>query len=233
MSKLLTLIAMGAIVASPALAQENGWSGEGSASAGFTTGNTETTDIGIGLALSRKALWSQSVTLSADYGETDGIENKNRVLGAYELSRDLNPRLFGFGRGSYEIDDFSGFDSRAFVGGGLGYRAIMGERTNWTLQGGPGFRVDELSTGESEESFAIRASSDFAHSFNDAVDFTNLTEINYAEISTQILNTAALTAKLSDKLAARASFEVRHELDPLPGRDATDTATRLSLVYAF
>ena len=35
-------------------ADENGWSGEGSLSAGVTTGNTETTDLGLGVDATRK-----------------------------------------------------------------------------------------------------------------------------------------------------------------------------------
>jgi putative salt-induced outer membrane protein len=48
-----------------------------------------------------------------------------------------------------------------------------------------------------------------------------------------LINIAALTAKLTDILAARVSFEVRNESNPPFGREATDTATRFSLVFGF
>jgi len=135
-------------LAMPAHAQDeasNGWSGEGSLSAGVTTGNTETTDLGLGVDLARELdLWTIGVKASADYGETEGEETKNRIFLGTNLDRQINDRLFGFGQITYERDEFSGFDSRAFIGGGLGYDVIVGDLTNWTVRGGPGLKIDEI-----------------------------------------------------------------------------------------
>lgn len=228
-------------IAGPAFAQdaENGWSGEGSFSAGTTTGNTETTDLGLGLSLSRDfGAWKIGTNASADYGETEGAETKNRVFLGANLDRQINDRLFGFGQLSYENDQFSGFDSRAFIGGGLGYEVLTGDRTTWTVRGGPGLKIDEIAAtatteAMSEESFGATAQSNFAHAFNDNVSFTNDTNVLYAETSTQIGNIAAVTAAMSSALSLRASLEVRHDTDPVIGFEDTDTITRVSVVYAF
>lgn len=236
----------------PAHAQDeatgNGWSGEGSLSAGTTTGNTETTDIGLGLDVAREMnVWTIGLQASADYGETDGLETKNRIFLGSNLDRQINDRLFGFGQLSYERDEFSGFESRAFIGGGLGYDVLNGDVTQWTVRGGPGLKIDEieavldnttvpatvLSPATTEESFSAIAQSNFAHAFNDNVAFTNDTTMVYAETSTQIGNVSAFTATLTDTLSARVSFEVRHETDPVPGFEDTDTISRVSLVYGF
>lgn len=234
LTALLGLVALSGASLAETGSEASKWTGEGNLTAGFTSGNTETTDFGAGLRLAREmGGWKNSLEFNADYGDIDGVESKNRVAAAYQLDRNLSDRTFTFVRGSYEVDEFSGFDSRAFVGGGIGHKAIVSEKTNWTLEAAPGLRRDELSSGATEDSFAVRAASRFSHAFNDNVSFSNDTTLNYADVSTQIVNTAALTAKLSEKLAARASFEVRNESDPLPFREATDTATRLSLVYGF
>ncbi len=116
----------------------NGWSGEGSLSAGVTTGNTETTDLGLGVDVARAMdVWTIGLQANADYGETDGAETKNRIFLGTNLDRQINDRLFGFGQLSYERDEFSGFESRAFIGGGLGYEVLNGEATQWTVRGGP------------------------------------------------------------------------------------------------
>jgi hypothetical protein len=97
--------------AAPAVAQDAGadWSGEGALSAGNTTGNTETSDLGIALKLKRKGdLWSQSGEFAADYGETDGIETKNRLYGAAQVDRKLSDLWSLYGRGTAEKDEFSG-----------------------------------------------------------------------------------------------------------------------------
>lgn len=226
---------------------QDGWSGEGSFSAGYTTGNTETTDLGLAVKLDREAgLWTYSAEAAADYGETDEIETKNRWFLAGEVDRQLGDRLFGFARTSYERDEFSGFDSRFFIGGGLGYEVLNGNATSWSVQGGPGLKIDEVkettvtvngapvtTPASTEQSFSLVGSSEFSHQFNDAVRFSNDTDVIYAEESTQIGNVSALTASLTNTLSARFSFEVRHDTNPPPGFEATDTVTRASVVYTF
>ena len=233
----------GLVSASPALAQAK-WTGEGSLTAGNTTGNTETTDLGAGLKFTRDAdKWRQTGELSADYGETDGEETRNRLFGAGQVDRVFsNERWSAYGRGSYEKDEFSGFDNRIFLGAGLGYKVLTGEKAIWSVEGGPGYKIDEVADttvdgvlipGYTEESIAFRAGSRYAYHFNDSVTFSNDTDILYADVSTQVDNRLALTAKLFENLSARISYDVRYETDPPIGSEDTDTATRLSLVYAF
>lgn len=230
----------------PALAEEakNGWSGEGSFSAGTSTGNTETTDFGLGLNLKRtQDRWVIGVKAQADYGETDGVESKNRVYLSGTADYQINDRLFGFGQGSYEKDEFSGFENRYFIGGGLGYNVIENDLMNWSVRGGPGFKVDEVrevttngvvtTEGETVNSFSVIASSDYAWKINDNVALSNETNALYAKESTQISNTVALTASLTDTLSARFSFDVRHDTNPPAGFESTDTTTRISIVYKF
>ena len=248
---LVAALAAFTLVAVPAGAEEDaptGWTGEGSVSAGVTTGNTETTDLGVGIDMTRDTgVWAFGVEALADYGEIEGAESKNRWFLAGNVDRQINDRLFGFARASYEQDEFSGFDSRAFIGGGLGYDILIGDKSSWTVRGGPGLKIDEIgeiittdatgatviTPGVTEESFSVVASSDFAYAFNDNVKLTNGTTALYAETSTQLTNSLALTASLSDALSARISFDVRHDTEPPAGFEATDTATRFSLVYGF
>jgi len=254
MKSMLIAVGTSLIIASPAFAQdvsEDGWTGEGSMSAGTTTGNTETTDLGIGVNAARKlGLWTTGVELVADYGELDGIESRNRYFLAGQVDRDLSEKLYAFGRTSYEVDEFSGFESRTFVGGGLGYHIFKGDTLAWSVEGGPGFKIDEVRPfatvldetgavvtpaieGMTEESVAFIGASDYSYAFNDNVTFTNTTSILYAQESTQIGNVVAITAALSDALSARFSFDVRHDTNPPMGFEDTDTATRISLVYAL
>ncbi|MFZ4071101.1 MAG: DUF481 domain-containing protein [Caulobacterales bacterium] len=229
------------LAAAPAHAADakNGWTGEGTLSAGYTTGNTETTDIGAGLKGARQVGdWRLKAALGGDYGKNNGVESRNRWDVAGQVDRDLTDRFYLYGRASYEQDNFSGYDPRLLVGPGAGYKVLKGDRTNWTVEGGPGFRRDEIAraglvAARTEEKFGARLGSAFKHKFNDAVSFSNDTEIVSSDVSTQTFNSAAVTAKLTDKVAARFSFDVRNESDPRPGREDTDTATRFSLVFGF
>lgn len=241
------VVALGAVlsVAGLASAQSATWTGEGSLSAGITTGNTDTRDLGLGVKLGRDGeVWRTGLEALADYGEIDGAEAKNRVFLAGQLDRKFGERAYAFGRGSYEADEFSGFDSRIFLGGGLGYSILTGERASWSIEGGPGIKIDEVKEqvvlpgpviipGETVESFSVVGASKFAYAFNDSVKLTNDTSALYAEESTQLTNSLALTAALTGALSARVSFDVRHDTNPPIGFEDTDTATRVSLVYAF
>ncbi len=240
-----TMLVLGSLsMAANAQEANSSWSGEGSLSAGQTSGNTDTKDIGLGLKLTKEAgQWAYSGEASADYGEIDGVESKNRIFAGFNVDRLLNEKLFAFGKVTHERDEFTGFDSRSFLGGGLGYHVFTGDQTSWTVRGGPGVKYDEAKpivvTGqptipaETLTSFSVFAGSDFSHAFNENVTLSNLTGVVYAEESTQIANTLAVTSKFSDKLSGRASYEVRYDTNPPVGFEDTDTATRLSLVYGF
>lgn len=246
----LALLTTSIFFIAPSAAQDTAsgrWVGEGAFNAGFTTGNTETTDIGLGLKADRiQGPWTVGLEASADFGETDGVETRNRWFVGTQLDRQINDRLYGFGRLSYEQDEFSGFDSRAFIGGGLGYIVLDGETTQWSIEGGPGYRIDEIADtvelidgetviteGETEESLAVRAASNFSHDFNDAVTFTNDTAVIWADVSTQVTNTAAVTAQLTDRISGRVSLDVRYDTNPPVGFEDTDTITKIGIVYAF
>jgi putative salt-induced outer membrane protein len=225
--------------AAPAVAQDAGadWSGEGALSAGNTTGNTETSDLGIALKLKRKGdLWSQSGEFAADYGETDGLETKNRLYGAAQVDRKLSDLWSLYGRGTAEKDEFSGFESRYFLGVGAAYVVLDGDTTSWTVQGGPGYKIDEVratltTPSTTEESLSFAAASRFKHQFNERVALSNDTNVVTADASTQIQNVLALTADIMGNLSARISYDVRHDTDPPAGFESTDTTTRFSLVY--
>lgn len=210
-------------------------SGEGSVSAAYTSGNTNTTDVGAALKAAKQFRdWDIRGKLEIDYGENSGIESRNRWALAAQFDRKFGDRWHIYGRGTYEEDKFSGFESRLFVGTGAGYKIIAGNKANWTLEAGPGYRRDVIvPSGRVEGKISTRIGSSFGYKFNKYVDFSNDTEWVYSDVSTQRSNIAALTAKLTDKFATRFSFEVRNESNPPFSRKPTDTITRFSLVYGL
>jgi putative salt-induced outer membrane protein len=217
------------------------WTGEGAIGAGVTTGNTSTTDVGIAAKLKHTGMkWSESGEFTDDYGKTDHVETKNRVAAAGQVDRLFTERLSGFGRVTYENDKFSGFENRYYVGVGIAYKVIDSDKTTWTLQGGPGYKVDEVRdqgvgptfiAAHTEESFGANAGSRFKWKINDKVDLGDDTDVTYSDVSTQIKNSLGLTVALMDKLSARVSYDVIYDTDPPIGFKSTDTATKVSLVY--
>ena len=256
--KYITCAAAGAALASLLLTasaedarkteKKDGWTGEGALSAGMTRGNTDTSDIGLGFDVDRiEGNWDFGFQGQVDYGKQDGVENRNRVFLAADIDRDIHCCLFAFARGSYEVDQFTGFDSRSFLGGGLGYRFGDGEQLSWVVRGGPGVKVDEVKRvittddlgapliipAETVTSVGAVAKSEFSWAFNERVELSNKTDMIYAEDSTQVSNGLALTAQINGSLSARFGFDTRYDTNPPDGFKSTDTATKIGVVYKF
>lgn len=213
---------------------DNGWTGEGAFGAGLTTGNTDTVDVSVGVKIAKEAgKWKYAAEGGYEFGQTNDIDTRDRWYVAGQVDREFSERLFGFTRASYEQDQFSGFESRLFVGAGAGYHIFKGDKLRWSVDIAPGYRIDEIAFGPTERNIAVRAGSAFAYDFNDNVGFTNDTSVVWSDVSTQTINTSALNAKLTQAITARISFEVRNDTNPPAGFVSTDTATRVSIVYGF
>jgi len=218
-----TLLASAILLAGITTAQaqiDDGWTGEASLTGSKTTGNTETTDFGLGLKLQKETdVWRHKFKALADTGKVSGETNKK----SYNLG--------------YQI---------YFIGTGLGYKAILPEPLSWNLEGGLGYRSQKariidnailtnplgLASDRTNE-LAVRGFSDLDYIFNDNVSLYNDTEIIYSSSDTYIWNETGITASIAGNLAARASFRVDTHSDVPAGTEKTDTITRFGIVYTM
>jgi len=215
------LLAAAMLVATAGTAQAQiteGWSGEASLTGSKTTGNTDTTDIGLGLKAQKEdGVWRHKFKALADLGRADGITNKKRYNLGYQIDRDFTDRLYGYGNADYFSDDFGAFKQGYFVGGGLGYKAILPEPLSWNLEGGLGYRSQKSRiidndiltnplglASDRENEIAIRGFSDLDWVLNENVSVYNDTEIIWSSSDTYIWNEIGITATLAGNLAARA-----------------------------
>jgi len=220
---------------------------EASLSGSKTTGNTETTDLGLGLKLQKETdVWRHKFKALADTGKVSGETNKKSYNLGYQIDRDLNERTYVYGNADYFGNDFGPFKQGYFLGAGVGYKAILPEPLSWNLEGGLGYRsqksriVDNniltnplgLASDRTNE-LAVRGFSDLDYILNDNVSLYNDTEIIYSKSDTYIWNETGITATLAGNLAARASFRVDTHSDVPVGTEKTDTITRFGIVYTM
>ncbi len=234
--KRVILMSVAALAFATSALAEDGWTGEASLTGSKTTGNTETTDIGLGLKLNRESgVWRHKFKALADYGKNSGFKNKQRFVLGYQIDRDLNERTYVYGNADYFNDDFGAFKSGYFLGTGLGYKAILPDPISWNLEGGLGYRAQKTQNpfSVSTTELALRAFSDFDWQFNESVSAYNDTEIIYSSSDTYIWNETGLTAALAGNLAARASFRIDTHSDVPLGTKKTDTVTRFGVVYTM
>lgn len=241
MKKILMIGSAIALISPAAFAGEwaVGWSGEAAFSGSKTTGNTDTTDIGGALHLQKvRDLWKHKFDTTYDLGTASGVDNKNRWTLGYQLDRQINERLYAFGKANYFTDDFGPFKNGSFLGAGLGYEALNTDATKWSVESGGGYRsqktrnVGHIFAATTDE-FALRGGSSFSYQLNESVSFFNNSEIIWSDSDTYIWNDIGLTAKVAGNLSARFNFRVDHHTDVPVGIKNTDTITRAALVYSI
>ena len=213
----------------------DGWVGEGSLTGSRTTGNTETTDIGIGVKLDKETdTWSHHLNGSWDRGSVEGEETRRRLDLGYQIDRTLTERIYLYGNADYYTDDFGAFQDGFFVGAGAGYKVLKDQPFLWDIESGVGFRNQQVQNdGPSDSEVAVRGFSDIDYQINDFVSLFNDTEVIWASSDTYIWNEVGITAKLVDNLAAKVSYRIDHHTDVAPGLENTDTITRFGIVYTI
>lgn len=229
----LSTLALSAL-ASASSVRADGWTGEVGLSGSTTSGNSETSDVGLSFKFQNETKpWTHNIRGRFDYSEADSVTNKQRLEFGYKLARDIGERVYIFGNGDYYDDDFGAYESGYFIGGGIGYKVIFPDPISWKLEAGPGFRSQTLRgpLGDREEEAAVRGYSEFIYKFNDNVAATNETEVLSSASDTYIWNETALTANMFAGLALRASFRVDYHTDVPFNRENTDTITRIGVVY--
>lgn len=211
-----------------------GWSGEASVTGSKTTGNTETTDLGVSVKLAKDiGKFRNKLRGRFDYGKNSGARNKQRLALGYQIQTDLSDRLYVLGNTDYFQDDFGAFEQGYYVGAGFGYKMVIPDPLGWDISGGLGYRsqTPQQETSPAKKEVGLQARSDFDYKFNDAVSVYNNTELLYSKSDTYIWNEVGLTATLMGDLAARASFRVDNHSTVPVGREKTDTITRIGVVY--
>ncbi|WOI53871.1 DUF481 domain-containing protein [Parvularcula sp. LCG005] len=258
MMDLMTMSLLGVVgtfAVEPLAADDKGkenWDGSVEFSAASASGNTENTVLGLKLD-ARRVLgrYTHDVAAGANYAESTTRDDDGEDVSAvtqdnwfarYRMEIQTGDRTFIYGRARYEQDSFSGFESRAFLGAGLGHSLIENDRTTWDVLAGPGVQYTVLETPEgpvpedfedSETEFALYAGSDLNWTLRENVAIEHDLDVTYSEENTTLSTEAAIKTKLTEALSSRLSYKVTHETDPPVGREATDSLLRASIALGF
>lgn len=229
----------------------DGWEGQIEASAASSTGNTESTNLGLKAHFQRKiGRFVHDFTAKVDYAEqtqmVDGKEvektTQDKWLTAYQVDAQLRDRTHGYARVQYDEDRFAGFAKRWFVGVGLGHDIFDSDGLTWSVEAGPGYRWAELerspTTGQMPprartHELAAYADSDIDVQINENVKLEQNSNVTYAQTNTTYDNVVGLSTKLTETLSSKVSYQVKYETDPPDGRKNKDTMLKASLLLGF
>jgi putative salt-induced outer membrane protein len=211
-----------------------GWDGKGQIGLYSHTGNTDDGGIAVGVNLDRDGLrWRHIITLLADYQQENGKATKEKYSAGYEGDYKVTKRFYAYGVLYGEQDIFASIQSRFSESLGVGYRFIDRKTMTLGLEAGPAIRQTAYIGAPSLDTVDVRLAGDFSWTFWDNTTFTQ-TAWTYVEHRNPTLTAStAVTTRLQKGVSARASFDVTHEGDPAPGREKTDTTSRLTLVFSF
>jgi len=211
-----------------------GWHGEGEIGASRATGNTDTTDIAVGIRLKKDGLkWAHKFNLTADYQHSQGVSGVDKFLTGYEANYKFSARFYTFGLLQYDRDHFAGFNNRVTESFGLGYNVVRTPKLAWDVTAGPAFRQIDAVVGPTQYDVEARLATHLTWNISSSTVFTEEMSFYVGGGNSTSQSTTALTTTLIDALAARASFNIKKETSPTPGFKNTDTASRITLVYGF
>lgn len=220
-----------------------GWTGQGEAGLIKASGNTDSENFNIGLGFKNEGeIITHEIDFNLYQASADNVDSAETLGAAYRLKYALTDRSYLFGALSYLDDDFDGFTEQSSISAGYGYKLIVTDPTGWDVSAGIGYRdtselsiLDDGSEFEGDDlssaTFVIR--SDFRHQLTSNTQFLDTFLAEIGADNTYAENDAALIVSMNDKFSLKAGFLVRHNTDPAPGSDETDTITSINLVYNF
>lgn len=210
------------------------WNPSGELGLVITNGNTDTSSINGKAALKGEdERWVHDFYLAALRGEVEDQVTASRYEAGAKSGWKFSDRSYVFGSLRYENDDFSAYETQAALAVGYGWYAIRNDATSLLFEAGPGYkRVEPVGTGESEGEVIGRGFVDFKHRFNESTQFYNTLLAEAGSDNTFAQDDLGLQVAMSDTLALKAGFQVRHNSDVPPAVDKTDTLTTLNVVWS-
>ena len=194
------------------------WTGGADLGVALTKGNSDTTNIALGMAISRETLHDKTTLYGAAVYNRDGTSGTSRTVantlrfgGRY--SRDFSKKWFGYVFSDLERNGLQELNLRWVIGGGVGYHVIRNERTNLDLLGGLAMNREYFSGLNNDRTSAeAQAGQTLTHQFNTRVSlkeqlffFPNLSRggeyrINFdTSLVTDITRRIGLQLTLSDR----------------------------------
>jgi putative salt-induced outer membrane protein len=261
--KNLNWMAAAAVVvglAIPAAAQESteeapepNWTNELGLSYVGTSGNTETSTLGLDFKSTRKPTpWGLELYAMFTRSEDDGELTAEQYLVGGRAIRELNERWSVFGGLSWAKDPFTGFDNKYLAEIGAIYLAVDTERHQLSFDAGlswnsedqifeeeilpptepPTFR--EYTENVSWFGGLLGLTWDWAISANASLNQRLLFTPNFDDTEDWRLGSdTSITAAMTELLALKFSYLVRYRNLPIEDRESTDTTTKVSVVLNF
>jgi putative salt-induced outer membrane protein len=203
-----------------------------------TSGNTDTSSLGLDFALDRRPEpWGFEFVARGNRAEDKGEKTAENYLVAGRAVRTLSARWEAFGGLAWAKDPFAGFDSQTVASAGATYLALESKRHLLSLDAGLAYTWEDRVPPEEDVNFAgglLGLSWEWMLSENSKLVERLVFLPNFDDSSDWRLNSiTALEAAVNSWLALRLGFDIRYRNQPIGDADTTDTTSTASVVFNF
>jgi putative salt-induced outer membrane protein len=203
-----------------------------------TSGNTDTSTLGLDFALDRKPEpWGLELAARGNRAEDGGVTTAENYLVTARAVRKLSTRWEAFGGLAWAKDPFAGFDSQTVASAGATYLAVESKRHLLNFDMGLAYTWEDRVPPEEDVNFAgglLGLSWEWTLSKNSKLVERLVILPNFDDSSDWRLNSmTALESSINSWLALRLGFEIRYRNQPIGDADDTDTTSTASVVFTF
>jgi putative salt-induced outer membrane protein len=212
---------------------------EGAAEASFiaTSGNTETTTLGLGGELFyRPSPWVLKWKAALVRTETEDTVSAEAFAQLFRAERAISARLSWFGEYDYLRDEFAGIEHRNTISSGVSYILFRDARQQLNVDGGIGCTNEQRVTGDDISAALALAGTSYILKFSDTADLKDdfrFTTLFDDGDNWRAVNVAALTARLTQVLSLKVSHTFRMANQPPTGFEKVDTISAVAFVAQF
>ena len=173
----------------------------------------------------------------------------NRYDAGASAGYKFDERSYIVGALRYEHDGFSPYQYQYTASVGYGYQVLKTAADELSFEVGPGYKVQQpkgaydytinppqYHKDDSDKYIVGRGLVNYKHNFNDTTSLVETFLVEGGSDNTYIQNDIGLQVKMSDKLALKAGYQIRHntEIPAFSGyTKKTDQLLTTNLVYGF
>jgi putative salt-induced outer membrane protein YdiY len=217
------------------------WSGSAELGLALARGNSETATFNLGFQAARTTPRDKiSVYATSLYARNSttgtSITTANAKRGGARYDLNLSSKVFGFGTGDLESDEFQKLDLRVVLGGGMGWHARSTERVTMDFFGGGSLNKEYFSTGLNRTSGEALVGQEFVYRFSSRTSFRERAVFfpNVSQSGQYRLNfDASATTLLKTWLGWQLTFSDRYLSDPVGGAKPNDILLSTGLRLTF
>jgi putative salt-induced outer membrane protein len=190
-----------------------------------------------------------STTPPSTISNTNYRTTADRWEGGASVGYKVDERSYIVGALRYEHDEFAPYDYQYIASLGYGYQVLKNPHDELSFEVGAGYKVVQPTAfyvsnpnpppdliklkPDSDSNPAGRGKIDYKHSFNANTSIVNSFLVESASGNTFIQNDLGLAVKMTNALALKATYEVRHNSEVADGFKKTDQLLTTNLVYSF